>query len=188
MMQDNPFTGAELERRLAAFRAALASRQLDGAVVAAPENVFYLTGLDHWGYFAPHLLLVPAEGEMALVTRAMERVTVAHQVQNARFEGHADHETAADVALRLLRERGRSSGRIGIEKWSAGLPSGLAEALTGAVPDADWVDVTGLIDAVRMVKSPAEQACMRAAARVSDAAITAAIEAIRVGASEHARP
>jgi Xaa-Pro dipeptidase len=35
-----------------------------------------------------------------------------------------------------------------------------------------------------MIKSPAEQACVRAAARVSDAAMTAALEAIRVGASE----
>src|SRR3546814_6341952 len=52
----------------------------------APENIFYLTGLDHWGYFAPHMLIVPLQGEVVLVTRAMERVTIANQVRNARFE------------------------------------------------------------------------------------------------------
>src|SRR3546814_7955927 len=70
-------------------------RRLDAVLLSAPENIFYLTGLDHWGYFAPHMLIVPLQGEVVLVTRAMERVTIANQVRNARFEGHGDHETAA---------------------------------------------------------------------------------------------
>ncbi len=180
------FDQAEYRARLAAVRARMAAHELEVCLISTPENIFYLTGLDHWGYFTPHVLLLPAEGELTLVTRAMESVTIAHQVRNARFEGHADHETAADVAVRLLQERGRRSGRVGIEKWSAGLPFGLAEVLMRALPDTDWGDATGLVDALRLVKSPAEQACMRAAARVSDAAMEAAIAAIRVGASERA--
>jgi Xaa-Pro dipeptidase len=202
---DQSFDQAEYQGRLTAVRARMAAQDLEVCLISTPENIFYLTGLDHWGYFAPHVLLVPTEGEMALVTRAMESMTIAHQVQNARFEGHADQETAAEVAVRLLRDRAFARGRlaraaeilveelsvraqrharIGIEKWSAGLPFGLAETLMRELPDADWVDVTGLVDALRVVKSPAEQACMRAAARVSDAAVSAAIEAIGVGASE----
>jgi Xaa-Pro dipeptidase len=178
------FAQDEYRSRLAAVRARMAAQDLEVCLISTPENIFYLTGLDHWGYFAPHVLLVPAEGEMVLVTRAMERVTVANQVRNARFEGHGDRETAADAVSRLLRERERGTRRIGLEKWSAGLPFGLAEALIHGVPDAEWVDITGLADALRLVKSPAEQACMRTAARVSDAAMAAAIEAIRAGASE----
>jgi Xaa-Pro aminopeptidase len=176
------FEEAEYRSRLAAVRARMAGQELEVCLISTPENIFYLTGLDHWGYFAPHILLVPAAGELVLVTRAMERVTVAHQVRNARFEGHADHETAADVAVRLLS--GHRRARIGIETWSAGLPFGLAESLMHRLPDASWHDVTGLVDGLRLVKSPAEQACMRAAAQVSDAAMTAAIGAIRGGASE----
>jgi Xaa-Pro dipeptidase len=74
--------------------------------------------------------------------------------------------------------------RIGIEAWSAGLPHGLALALRSRAPDADWIDVSGMVDDLRMVKSPAEQAYMRAAARVSDAGAAAAIEAICTGVSE----
>jgi Xaa-Pro dipeptidase len=58
----NPFTDAEIVRRLEALSAELGRLDLDAAVIAAPENVFYLTGLDHWGYFAPHLLIVPVAG------------------------------------------------------------------------------------------------------------------------------
>jgi Xaa-Pro dipeptidase len=184
MMHDNPFSDAETARRLTAFRADLARRGLDGAVVAAPENVFYLTGLDHWGYFAPHLLMVPAAGEMALVTRAMEKVTIANQVHNARFAGHGDGETVAAAVGRLLAETGFRAQRIGFEAWSSGLSHGLACELQSLAPAAQWLDVSGLVDELRWVKSPAEQAYMRAAARITDAGAGAAIEAARAGASE----
>ena len=56
-MHRNPFSAGEIESRLRRVRAELAARGLEAAVFAAPENVFWLTGLDHWGYFAPHLLM-----------------------------------------------------------------------------------------------------------------------------------
>jgi Xaa-Pro dipeptidase len=202
---DLSFGAAEYERRLAAVRRRMAERDLDVCLISTPENIFYLTGLDHWGYFAPHLLLVPADGEMTLVARAMEKVTIAHQVKNARFAGHEDSETAAEVTIRLLsdhgfarachtgvvgalalelRERVPRRARIGLEEWSSGLPFGLAARLMADLPATSWVDTTGLVDVLRLIKSPAEQRCMRAAAKVSDAALGAAIGALRVGASE----
>ena len=59
-MHRNPFSAGEIESRLRRVRAELAARGLAAAVFAAPESVFWLTGLDHWGYFAPHLLDRPA--------------------------------------------------------------------------------------------------------------------------------
>lgn len=180
-MHDNPFAPAELANRVAAFRRLAAAKDLDIALISTPENIFYLTGLDHWGYFAPHLLIVPADGEMVLVTRAMEKVSVEKQVRNALFRGHPDTETAADLAGRILKETGLR--RIGIESWSAGLSHGFAERLQAGV-EAEWIDITGLIDGMRLVKSPAEQALMRRAAAVTDAAAAAAIAAIHDGAAE----
>jgi Xaa-Pro dipeptidase len=110
-MHANPFSDAELAARVARVREAMAGRGLDLLLLSTPENIFYLTGLDHWGYFAPHLLVVPPDGEMTLVTRAMERVTIANQVRNARFEGHTDSETVADLAVRLLRTRTTSKAQ-----------------------------------------------------------------------------
>lgn len=183
MMHDNPFSEGEIARRLVAFRAGLAQRGLDGAVVAAPENVFYLTGLDHWGYFAPHLLVVPMEGAPVLVTRAMERVSVEKQVKAAEFRGHGDSETAADMAARVLRDLSLHDRRIGLEFWTSGLSHGLALSLQ-AQAEAQWQDISGLVDNLRLVKSLEEQTLMRRAAAVTDAAAGAAIEAIADGAAE----
>ena len=177
MMHDNPFSDAEIARRLAAFRTELSARKLDGGVVAAPENVFYLTGLDHWGYFAPHLLIVPLQGTPVLVTRAMERVSVDKQVRAAEFRGHSDSETAADMSARVLRDLKLVGRRVGLEYWTSGLSHGLARSLQ-AQAEADWHDISNLVDELRLVKSAEEQALMRKAAAVTDAAADAAIEAI----------
>jgi Xaa-Pro dipeptidase len=178
------FSREELDARLSAVRRVMAARGLAACLLSAPENIFYLTGLDHWGYFAPHVLVAPAGGELVLVTRAMERVTIETHVRNARFEGHRDNESVADVAGRLLHDLGLGSSRVGLEARSAGLPHAIARALGGICPNVDWIDASGIVDELRMVKSPAEQLLMREAARVSDAAARAAIETVRSGASE----
>jgi Xaa-Pro dipeptidase len=178
------FARSEYDARLASVRQNMTGRDLDLLLLSAPENIFYLTGLDHWGYFAPHILVVPVAGEMTLVTRSMEKVTVDNQVSNARFVGHADHESAADGFSGVLDDIGRQPKRIGIEAWSSGLPHGLALALQRHAPSALWLDAGGLVDELRLVKSPAEQAWLRAAARVSDAGASAAIAATHAGVTE----
>lgn len=178
------FNRNEYDARLASVRQTMADRDLDLLLLSAPENIFYLTGLDHWGYFAPHILIVPVAGELTLIARAMEKVTAHNQVASARFVGHADHQSAADGFSLVLADTDHPPRRIGIEAWSSGLPHGLALALRQRTPSARWLDASGLVDDLRLVKSPAEQAYMRQAARVSDAGASAAIAAIHAGVSE----
>lgn len=180
-----PFPQDELAARLARVRADIADAGLDGLVVSLPENIYYLTGLDHWGWFACHLLVVPRDGEMVLVARAMEAVTIANQVTNARFLGHADHEDVADCALRALSLTGLSNGTVGLELRSLFLTPRVADALRDGARGARWQDASGLIDALRMVQSPLEMAHTRASARAADAGMLAAIDAVRDGARDH---
>jgi Xaa-Pro dipeptidase len=182
-MHANPFSASEIEQRLVRIRAELERRKLDAAIFASPENVFYLTGLDHWGYFAPHLLIVPLSGQNILITRAMERVSVEKQVRSAQFRGHPDSETAADMAARVLREMKLAGKAIGLEFWTSGLSFGLASSLQSQVT-AGWSDISGMADELRLVKSAEEQALMRRAASISDRAAEAAIAAISDGARE----
>ena len=182
-MERNPFSEAEIAGRVSRVRKSLAGRELDAAIFASPENIFYLTGLDHWGYFAPHLLIVPLDRKPVLVTRAMERVTIEKQVKAAEFRGHTDSETAADLAARVIAELGLSGKRIGLEYWTSGLSHGLALKLE-AQAEAKWSDISGLVDKMRLVKSAEEQRLMRRAAKVTDATAGAAIAAISDGASE----
>jgi Xaa-Pro dipeptidase len=182
-MYANPFSDKEIERRIGALRLLMEKHMLDAVIIASPENVFYLTGLDHWGYFVPHLLYVPHSGEPVLVTRAMEAVTIGNMVRSAEFSGHSDSETAADVMGGILNEKGMTNRKIGLEYDTSGLSFALGGVLTQRVA-SHWQDISGLVDSMRMVKSHEEQKLLRQAANVTDAATLAAIAAIRDGAGE----
>ena len=179
------FPPEELDRRLVNVRARMAESALDGLIISVPENIYYLTGLDHWGFFACHLLVVPASGEMILIARAMERVTVTNQVTNARFSGHADNEDPADYAVRALSDVGLMSGRVGMEKRSLFLTPRIAENIQEKTAGIAWSDASGLVDALRLVKSPLEMEFTRKAAAAADAGTLAAIEAIHDGVSDY---
>jgi Xaa-Pro dipeptidase len=153
-------------------------------VVSTPENIFYLTGLDHQGFFALHLLIVTAADEMTLIARAMERITVEDQVSGARFIGYPDNEDPAAVAAEVLREHGLAQARIGVEKHSLFFPPQAYEALLAGTPRATWLDASCLIDELRMIKSSREIAYTRQAAAVTDAMLQAAIATAAPGVNE----
>jgi Xaa-Pro dipeptidase len=187
-MSDAPepvFPPEELRRRLEAVRGGMAAADLDGLVISVPESIYYLTGLDHWGFFACHLLIVPRDGEMILTCRAMEGITVRNQVTNARFMGHRDDEDIADYAARALQESGLRRGRLGLEMRSLFLTPRIADALRAKLPGADWQDASGLIDGIRIVKSPLEMDYTRRAAKAADAGTLAAIEALGDGVPDY---
>jgi len=180
-----PFPDEELADRLKRVRQEMTERNLDGLIIAVPENIYYLTGLDHWGFFACHLLIVPRDGEAVIAARAMEGPTVANQVRNARFAGHADTEDAGDFFASTIKSMGLGGGRLGIEKKSLFLTAHIYEHIVAGLSDAAIEDASGLLDAMRLIQSPLEQTYTRKAAMAADAGTLAAIEALHTGASDY---
>lgn len=184
-MTHDVFPADELKARLSSVRAQMRERGLDGIVLTTPENIYYLTGLDHWGFFACHALLVPLEGEMGLMCRMMERITVENQVTNAELFGHQDTEEPSDYIIRMIKDRGLTDARVGLEKRSLFLTARIAEMTQSGAPNVEWRDCSGLVDDLRLVKSPLEQEYTRKAAAAADAGTLAAIEAIQDGGSDY---
>ena len=185
MSTHNVFPLEELNLRLSNVRTEMNKANIDGIVITIPENIYYLTELDHWGFFACHLLIVPREGEMVLVCRAMERITVENQVKNARFFGHADYEDPADYVVSALSELGLMRSRIGMEKSSLFLTAKLSESIQAKTPNVEWQDTSSLVSELRLVKSNLEMEYVRKAAKAADAGMISAINTIREGASDY---
>ncbi|NIR28939.1 MAG: aminopeptidase P family protein [Gammaproteobacteria bacterium] len=179
-----PFPGEEYAARLRNVRGRMAKQDLDALLVSTPENIYYLSGLDHQGFFAFHMLIVPADGELHLITRAMERATVEKQAPRVRFTGHADSADPAAITCAVLADMGVTSGRFGIEKNSLYFPPRIAEGIVGGLPNVQWVDASGLVTDLRLVKSHLELEYTRAAAAVTDAMMRAAMETARPGVNE----
>ena len=64
------FPHEEFQSRLAAARASLAGRELDGILLFAPESHYYLSGYDTFGFALFQCMVLPTEGEPQLLTRA----------------------------------------------------------------------------------------------------------------------
>lgn len=178
------FPREELDNRLKAVQSVLCQKGFDGCVVSVPENIYYLTGLNHWGYFACHVLIVPSSGQPTLVCRAMERIAVNNMVHNADFVGYADHDEPGIIMANVISNMKLNKGKLGIEKNSLFLTPKIYEQLVDATPQVQWNDFSKAIDTLRFTQSSLEQQYTRKAAMTSDAAMQAAIDAIRVGGSD----
>ena len=49
MIEHAPFPKTNWTVESTGLKTALAKQNLDGVVIASPENIYYLTGMDHWG-------------------------------------------------------------------------------------------------------------------------------------------
>lgn len=176
----------EFQDRIRAVRAQMRQRELDAVLVMSPENIYYLLGLNHQGYFSFTLLVLPIEGAPVLVTRAMERATVRAQVRDCEHVVYDDEEDPADGAVRAIRQATLPGFRVGVDRTSMFCPIDVWERMREQLPDRRWADSRDTVDSVRIVKSPAELALIRRAAAISDRAVQAGIETAGTGGTERA--
>src|SRR5688500_17719310 len=91
------FSSAELDARVARARQDIDAAGYAAQIVPSPEDIYYLTGLNHQGHFAVTVLVVPEDGPLLLVARAMEAPTIAAQVPQCVHVPYADDQDPAAV-------------------------------------------------------------------------------------------
>ena len=179
-----PFTQGEYDQRVAAVRAGMAARGLDLLVVTVPENVTYLTGYETIGYASFQTLAVPLVGDLLLIVREMERTVAETTSWVPSVETFSDTDDPVDVTRRVLGPRNLLNGRVGLEDQGWFLSPAVHARLRAAL--GDHVEGgSGLVEAVRRVKSPAEVDLIRSACRLTEAGIQAALETIAPGRTEN---
>ena len=173
-------------RRRAAAKAA-AEAGFDGLLIFKQESMFYLTGYDTFGFCFFQCLWLGADGRMALLTRAPDRrqAEFTSVLKDIRvWEDAADARPELELKA-MLAEFGVAGGRLGVEWLAYGLPAALGFRLHDALEGfAELGDASGLVDRLRMVKSPAELACVRKAGELADRAYEEAVRLARPGAFE----
>jgi Xaa-Pro dipeptidase len=178
------FSQKEYEARISRVRAEMDGRGLSALLVVSPENIYYLTGLNHQGHFAFTLLVLQLEGTPMLVARAMEGVTIAAQVPQCTHVSFADYEDPAEAVVRAVVSVARPGTTLGVEQSSMCFPVGIWEPLRANLGNFGLVNGSGIIEQLRQIKSPAEIAYVRRAADASSRAIEAGLEAVAAGTSE----
>jgi Xaa-Pro dipeptidase len=174
----------EHDARLAAVREAMERQSVTALLLASPEDVYYLTGLNHLGYFAVTLLVLPIEGPPLLVARAMEAPTVEVQAPQCVYVPYEDGADPAGAAVEAVRRAGSAAGPVGVDRSTMYLPLAVWELIREELPDVRWSDASELVAEQRMVKSPSEIAHVRRAAAISDRALQAGLDAAGPGITE----
>ncbi len=188
-----PFDRAEYAARLARIRGEMARRDIGLMVVTDIANQHYITGYDGWSFYTPQVVLVPVEDEEPVwVGRAMDaaggRLTAWMRPENVlgfpeSYVQQTDRHPM-DWIAELIGARGWGRRRIAVELEAYYYSPKAHARLVAGLPAATILDAELLVNWVRAVKSPAEIAYLRNAARLAEAAMRAAAEIIAPGVRE----
>ena len=180
------FDTIEFAERKSKLLEAMARERLDAVFLFAQESMYWLTGYDTFGFCFFQCLVVKADGRMALLTRSADLRQAQHTSNVTDIRIWKDGLTADPVGdLKKLAHELGVKGRIGCEYESYGLTHHRGRELEAAFAGvAELVDCSDLVPRLRVIKSAAEIAYVREAARLSDLADEAARDAIKAGADE----
>ena len=183
--QEPAFPVEEYQSRLTAVRQGMRGRDIDALIVQHPPNVLYLTGYQTFSPNFGECVVVPLEDDPTLLVPAPELGgALVHTWLDDR-RGYAPDQSNAEYIADTLRDKKLDGAQVGVEKASNGVPAGTYDGLVAALPKATFVDGSGIVEAVKSVKSPREIEHIRAAAKTTDAGMAAAIDAAREGATDN---
>lgn len=175
---------AQRQRRTAN---ALHEQGLDALLCFRQESMYWLSGYDTFGYCFFQCLVLRADGGMTLLTREPDRRQAAHTsvLEDVRVWVDREGVYPAEDLKALLSELGLAGARLGVEYEAYGLTGRNARRLDAALAGfAVAEDASELISRLRVIKSPAEMACIRRAAGLADDALDAALAGTHPGAFE----
>ena len=180
-----PFSAEEFAARTAKARDGVAMRGLDALIITTPENIYYLTGYSTPAYYSTQALVLPVEGEAFLFTYVVEAEVVRKVAVVKAFATYGPTDEPVPVLAASIRQHGLASKRIGLEMSSWFFSVALYHELVEALRDTTIVDGSGIVEALRPVKSPAEIACIREGAHAANVAMQAAFETAVPGKTEN---
>lgn len=178
------FQPAEFHARLARVQQALRAKGYDALLAFMPESVTWITGYFTRGYGTFQLAIVPASGDPTVICRDVEAYYLDSTCIFPDRVLWADSDAPVAVAADSIRARLGAAPKLAVELAAWPLSVARYEALRAALPGAAWHDESRLVTEMRFIKSPAEVAYQRRAARAAEAGMQAAIDTAKAGNSE----
>ena len=185
--QEMAFPRSEYDARVAKVRKAMEEQGIDVLLVQYTPNFCYLAGYQTPLAFWYGCLVLPREGEpTALVPQQEIDNLMVHGWNNENihlFDWQNNREAPAEVA-RVLQDQGFAEKTLGLEEALPGWGAYTAKQLQALLPRAHIKDASDLVLNFRAVKSPAEMAHVREAARLTDIGMQAGLDAIAPGKTD----
>jgi Xaa-Pro dipeptidase len=188
-----PIAPAERLARIAKLQRLMVDAKVGALIVESGSTLDYFTGVQWRRSERTTAAVIPARGEVVLVTPFFEEPSVRETLAiPGDIRTWNEHESPFERIVGALKDRGVSSGDIAFEDTTRLF---IVDAVRAANPSLRLVSGTGLVRACRLIKSPAELALMQTANEITLAALKhthgrvkpgmapAEIEAIMMGAT-----
>jgi Xaa-Pro dipeptidase len=166
-----PISADERRSRIAKVQALMAERKVGALLIEPGSSLDYFTGIRWRRSERITLAIIPAHGEVIVVTPAFEEPSIRETLQvGGDVRPWNEHESPIDRIVQGLRDRGVASGTVAAEST---LRFFIVDGIRQASKTYEIVSADSLVRACRLIKSPAELALMQMANDVT-------IEALRL--------
>ena len=164
-----PISAQEHDARLAKVQGRMQQRKVAALLLEAGSSLEYFTGIHWWRSERTTAALIPAEGRVVLVTPFFEEPSVRETLKVAAdVRTWKEDESPFDLIADAFREHAGLPGPLAVESTTRFF---IIEHVVRTVGRrANVVVADELVNACRMIKSPAELALMQTA---NDVTITA---------------
>jgi Xaa-Pro dipeptidase len=187
------FTKDEYQQRVRRTKEMMDKNGMEMLLVMDPANMNYLTGYDGWSFYVHQGVLVCLDSEQPFWFGREQDANGARLtswLSDDCIYGYPDEyvQSRYTHTMRwladLLREKGMEKKRFGLEMDGYWFNARMYTTLLEELPQASLLEGTNLVNWLRAVKSPAEIAYMRQAARICEKVMQTAIDEIKVGVWE----
>jgi len=173
------FSGAEMERRLAALRVHMSANGVDVALFTSYHNVCYFSGFLYTAFGRPYALVVTADAS----TTVSANIDGGQPWRRSYGDNLIYTDWQRDNFFRALAELIDDDATIGVENDHISVQT--MDKLKAAFAGARMVDIADATMALRMRKSDEEIAHIMEMARIADLGGEACVAAIEEGAPEY---
>ncbi len=160
-----PISVSERKQRVGKAQKLMAQNDIDAILVEPGSAMLYFSGIRWWRSERLTALVIPREGDIAVVTPYFEEPSVRESMTfGDDVRTWHEHENPYARVAGILEDRGLKGGRIGLEETVRYF---VAEGVGKAAADFEIVGATPVTLGCRMYKSAAEISLMKKANEVT---------------------
>ena len=182
------FSLEEFQKRITKTRKKMISTGLNTLIISDPSNMNWLTGYDGWSFYVHQAVILSLDGDPVWWGRGMDANGAKRTVfmESKNIHGYEDSyvqnpekHPMSDLA-RLIKDLQLNEGNIGVEMDNYWFSASAFFTLKKEL-DVKFVDVTGLVNWQRAIKSKTEIVYMKQAAKIVEHMHEVVVEKAVVG-------
>ena len=182
------FSLEEFQKRITKTRKKMISTGLNTLIISDPSNMNWLTGYDGWSFYVHQAVILSLDGDPVWWGRGMDANGAKRTVfmESKNIHGYEDtyvqnpeKHPMLDLA-KLIKDLQLNEGNIGVEMDNYWFSASAFFTLKKEL-DVKFVDITGLVNWQRAIKSKTEIVYMKQAAKIVEHMHEVVVEKAVVG-------